>query len=264
MQVGYMPVGLGVLAHPDAIVEVAQSAEELGFHSLWVGDHAVFPESFTSPYPYSSEGQFPEAVLKTDFLEPFVALGFMAAHTTRLRLGTGVCILGERNPLTTAKAAATVDRLSRGRLDFGIGIGWLREEYEALGVPWPRRAQRTEEISRAHQAAVGGGENRFLGRILSPSRHSIPIRSRCRSRIHRSFSAADRWRRCVVPPVWATVGTGWNRRSRRRSRKPPNSAPMPRNLAGTRIRCMCPWRCGRRYAWMPMHSSGSSTAACSR
>jgi alkanesulfonate monooxygenase SsuD/methylene tetrahydromethanopterin reductase-like flavin-dependent oxidoreductase (luciferase family) len=60
MQVGYMPVGLGVLAHPDAIVEVAQSAEELGFHSLWVGDHAVFPESFTSPYPYSSGGNFPK------------------------------------------------------------------------------------------------------------------------------------------------------------------------------------------------------------
>ena len=147
MQVGYMPVGLGVLAHPDAIVEVAQSAEELGFHSLWVGDHAVFPESFTSPYPYSSGGEFPKEVLKTDFLDPFVALGFMAAHTTRLRLGTGVCILGERNPLTTAKAAASVDRLSKGRLDFGIGIGWLREEYEALGVPWPRRAQRTEEYS---------------------------------------------------------------------------------------------------------------------
>jgi probable F420-dependent oxidoreductase len=175
MQVGYMPVGLGVLAHPDAIVAVAQRTEELGFHSLWVGDHAFFPESFTSPYPYSSEGQFPEAVLKTDFLDPFVALGFMAAHTTRLRLGTGVCILGERNPLTTAKAAASVDRLSKGRLDFGIGIGWLREEYEALGVPWPRRAQRTEEYLELIKRLWAEEKTAFSGEFCSfPTLYSYP------------------------------------------------------------------------------------------
>ena len=175
MQVGYMPVGLGVLAHPDAIVAVAQRTEELGFHSLWVGDHAFFPESFTSPYPYSSAGQFPEAVLKTDFLDPFVALGFMAAHTTRLRLGTGVCILGERNPLTTAKAAASVDRLSKGRFDFGIGIGWLREEYEALGVPWPRRAQRTEEYLELIKRLWAEEKTAFSGGFCSfPTLYSYP------------------------------------------------------------------------------------------
>ena len=175
MQIGYMPVGFGVLAQPDAIVEVARSAEELGFHSLWVGDHAVFPESFTSPYPYSSGGQFPQEVLKTDFLDPFVTLAFMAAHTTRLRLGVGVCILGERNPLTTAKAAASVDRLSKGRFDFGVGVGWLKEEYEALGVPWARRGRRTEEYLELIKRVWAEEKTAFSGEFCSfPTLYSYP------------------------------------------------------------------------------------------
>jgi len=175
MQIGYMPVGLGVLAHPDAIVEVARSAEQLGFHSLWVGDHAVFLESFASPYPYGSGGQFPKEVLTTDFLDPFVALGFMAAHTRRLRLGIGVCILGERNPLSTAKAVASIDRLSKGRFDFGIGIGWLREEYEALGVPWRRRAERTEEYLALIKRLWAEEKTAFAGEFCSfPTLYSYP------------------------------------------------------------------------------------------
>ena len=128
---------------PEAIGSAGRIAEERGFHSMWMPEHVVFFRQYASKYPYSPDGKIPgnpEGVL-----EPLTALTYLAAHTDRIRLGTGICLVPQRNPVYTAKQVADVDFLSGGRVDFGIGIGWLREEFEALDVPWERRAARTRD-----------------------------------------------------------------------------------------------------------------------
>lgn len=120
-------------ASPEAIVAVAQAAEELGFDSVWVMDHVVVPE-------------VPEAEQFTPLVyDPFVALSYVAAKTERVRLGTSVIILPYREPLSQAKMLATLDSLCGGRLDVGVGSGWLKPEFDALGVPFSRRGALTDE-----------------------------------------------------------------------------------------------------------------------
>jgi probable F420-dependent oxidoreductase len=175
MKVGLLPVGFGVLADPDGLARAAVRAEDLGLHSLWAGEHVVFLPQYTSRYPYSAEGTLPDEVLKADFLDPFVCLSFVAAHTKRLRIGTGIAIIGERHPLHTAKAVASLDKLSKGRFDFGVGLGWLREEYEAVGVPWPRRVERTEEYLAVMKRVWTEAETAFDGEFCAfPSVYSFP------------------------------------------------------------------------------------------
>ncbi len=128
---------------PETIASAGKIAEERGFHSIWMPEHVVFFRQYASKYPYSADGKIPgnpEGVL-----EPLTALTYLAARTDRIRLGTGICLVPQRNPVYTAKQVADVDFLSGGRVDFGIGIGWLREEFEALDVPWERRAARTRD-----------------------------------------------------------------------------------------------------------------------
>jgi probable F420-dependent oxidoreductase len=104
---------------------------------------------------------------KIDILDPFTALTFAAAHTKTLRLGTGICLLPERNPVVTAKEIASLDKLSGGRFDFGIGIGWLAEEFTAVGVPWERRAERTREYLKAMKLLWTEEEPEFKGEFCS-------------------------------------------------------------------------------------------------
>jgi probable F420-dependent oxidoreductase len=134
----------GPLGEPELAVGLARRCEELGFESLWTVEHVVVPTGYSSPYPYSADGKMPggEQVAITD---PLIWLAYVAASTTRIRLGTGILILPQRNPLVLAKEVATLDRLSGGRVDLGIGVGWLREEFDALGVPFARRGARTDE-----------------------------------------------------------------------------------------------------------------------
>lgn len=131
------------LTSPDYIAEAGGIVEELGFHSLWVPEHVLFFPEYASRYPYSDDGK-----LRGDpksLLDPFSVLTFVAAGTRRIRLGTGICLVPQRNPVYTARQVADLDYLSGGRFDFGVGIGWLREEFDALGVPWENRAGRTLE-----------------------------------------------------------------------------------------------------------------------
>lgn len=134
----------GPLGDPDFAIPLAQLAEELGFESLWTVEHVVVPTGYSSPYPYSPDGKMPggDQVAITD---PLIWLAFVAAATTTIRLATGILILPQRNPLVLAKEVATLDRLSGGRVDLGIGVGWLREEFDALGIPFERRGARTDE-----------------------------------------------------------------------------------------------------------------------
>jgi len=131
------------VASPD-VVATARRAEELGFESLWIPDHIVLPVEYRSPYPYSTSGRMP-APPETPFHDPLLALAFIAGVTSRIRLATGVLVLPLRNPFAVAKATASLDVLSGGRLIFGIGIGWLREEFEAIGTEFEGRARRTRE-----------------------------------------------------------------------------------------------------------------------
>jgi probable F420-dependent oxidoreductase len=135
--------------------DLAVHAEQLGFDSFWLPDHVVMPVDYDSDYPYqapSGEGFLPYPFDDSPFPEPFTALTFIAGATQRILLVPGVLILPERNPVLFAKQVATLDVLSGGRFELGVGIGWLREEYEAVGVPWARRGRRMDEYIEAMRA----------------------------------------------------------------------------------------------------------------
>ncbi|MBI08603.1 MAG: LLM class F420-dependent oxidoreductase [Rhodospirillaceae bacterium] len=119
-------------------------AEERGFHGIWLGEHVVLFDKYDAEYPYAEDGRIPVGG-ENGLLEPITGLAFMAACTERIRLGTGVCLVSQRNPVYTAKEIAAVDYLSNGRVDFGVGVGWLEEEFTALGVPFERRGTRCRE-----------------------------------------------------------------------------------------------------------------------
>lgn len=123
---------------------LAIGAEERGFHGLWLGEHVVLFDDYEAEYPYAEDGRIPVGG-ENGLLEPITALSFIAAHTEKIRLGTGVCLVPQRNPVYTAKEIAAVDYLSNGRVDFGVGVGWLEEEFGALEVPFERRGARCRE-----------------------------------------------------------------------------------------------------------------------
>ena len=144
MRVGLFLPTLSPIATPEFLVAYGEAAEEAGFASVWLGEHVVFVDEYESRYPYADDGRL-GLPADTGMLELFTTLSFLAAATRRIRLGTGVCLVPQRNPVYTAKEVSTADWLSRGRVDFGIGIGWLREEFAALDAPFARRADRTRD-----------------------------------------------------------------------------------------------------------------------
>ena len=125
------------------IAKLAQRAEEYGFESLWVPEHSILPVNTESPWPGSPDGKIPKVY--ADIVDPFIALGRASAVTTKLKLGTGICLVPERNPLLLAKEVATLDMYSQGRFLFGIGAGWLREETEIMGGDFAHRWSQTRE-----------------------------------------------------------------------------------------------------------------------
>ena len=125
------------------IAELAQRAEEYGFESLWVPEHSILPVNTESLWPGSPDGKIPKVY--ADIVDPFIALSRASAVTTKLKLGTGICLVPERNPLLLAKEVATLDMYSQGRFLFGIGAGWLREETEIMGGDFAHRWSQTRE-----------------------------------------------------------------------------------------------------------------------
>jgi probable F420-dependent oxidoreductase len=142
-----------------------QRAEALGYESVWTAEHVIIPKIYASVYPYNPSGKVPFSP-DAAIIDPLVALTFIASATTRLRLGTGVNILPQMNPLYLAKWASSIDHLSKGRLMFGVGIGWLREEFEAIGVPFEHRGKRADEYLRALKAIWSGEEVNFQGEFV--------------------------------------------------------------------------------------------------
>ena len=144
LRFGFSLQGRSTLADREAITTLAGRAEHLGYDSIWVTDRLLIPVQSRSTYPYSESGAF---LLGPDepWLEPLTAIMYLATVTRRIAVGTSVLVIPYRNPVHTAKALATADYLSGGRIILGAGIGWWREEFEALGVPFEDRARRTAE-----------------------------------------------------------------------------------------------------------------------
>jgi probable F420-dependent oxidoreductase len=132
MRYGFYLPTRGPLSEPDAIAKVVQAGEALGYATMVFADHIVFPTTVDSAYPYTVDGGFPG---QGDTLEQLSLMAFVAGLSERARLVTSVMILPHRNPLVTAKALATIDILSKGRVTVGVGVGWMREEFEALNAP---------------------------------------------------------------------------------------------------------------------------------
>lgn len=150
----------------DGLVDLAQHAEAAGFDSVWTIEHVIYPEGYESEYPYSRSGKM-AGDASSPMPDPLIWLAFVAAATTTLRLGTGVLILPQRNPLILAKEVATLDALSGGRVDLGIGVGWLEEEFDALGVPFARRGARTDEYVAVMRSLWDGDHASFAGDFVS-------------------------------------------------------------------------------------------------
>src|SRR5690349_20741688 len=151
MRLGLHALGIGSGATRAVIDAVARAAERCGFATLWAGEHVVMVDQSASRYPYSDDGQI-AVPAAADWIDPLIGLSFVAAATSTIGIATGVLLLPEHNPVLVAKQAATLDTLSGGRFTLGVGVGWSREEFDALGVPFERRAARTAEYVAAMRA----------------------------------------------------------------------------------------------------------------
>src|ERR1700688_2836514 len=140
MKFGLFGINMGPCANPSTAAAAARAAEAAGFESVWTGEHIVLPDPQGAPSPVPADAPF---------IDTAVALAFIAAHTETIRVGTGIIILPQRNPLVLAKELASLDVLSNGRLIFGIGIGYLKPEFEAIGAPFDHKGPRTEEYLKA-------------------------------------------------------------------------------------------------------------------
>ena len=136
---------------PERNIALAQAAEERGFAALWVPEHVLFFEQYASRYPYSEDGKITGLNLNVGIMDPFIALTWLAAHTKKIRLGTAVALVPQREPIYTAKVVADLDYLSGGRVNLGIGVGWLKEEFDALRIPFADRGKRTRECIKVMQ-----------------------------------------------------------------------------------------------------------------
>ncbi len=165
MKFGLMYANAGPFAFPEMLTHLATTAERCGVESIWAVEHVVIPVGYKSTYPYDPSGRIP-APEQVPMPDPLIALAYAAAVTKTLRLATGILILPQRHPLYVAKEVASLDVLSGGRLILGIGIGWLEEEFQALGIPFADRAARTAEMVRAMRALWKPETQPFQGKFF--------------------------------------------------------------------------------------------------
>ncbi|MFB9903393.1 TIGR03619 family F420-dependent LLM class oxidoreductase [Allokutzneria oryzae] len=161
MRIGLLSPSMPPFTAPEAAKTLATLADAHGVDSLWVPEHVVLPESYATPYPYSDDGRMPVPA-DWPYPDPLAWLSFVAGVTTSVRLVTGMLVLPQRNPVVLAKETATIDHLSGGRLELGLGLGWFREEFDAVGVNFADRAKRFEEYVGVLRA-LWSGEETFHG-----------------------------------------------------------------------------------------------------
>jgi probable F420-dependent oxidoreductase len=158
MKIGLFGINFGPCADPATAAKAARAAEAAGFDSVWTGEHIVLPDPQVPPSPVPAD---------TPFLDSAVALAYVAAHTKSIKLGTGIIILPQRNPVVLAKELASLDVLSAGRLIFGIGIGYLKPEFAAIGAPFEHKGPRSEEFLAAMIALWSQDKPAYHGRFVS-------------------------------------------------------------------------------------------------
>ena len=169
LKFGLFSMTTGPCSYPEGAARVARAAETAGFESLWGGEHVVLPDPQAPPSPLGPSDRI---------VDPIVALTFLAAHTSRIRLGTGIIILPQRNPLVLAKELATLDVMSNGRLIFGVGVGYLEPEFRALGAPFEERGRVTDEYLAAIRAIWTEAAPAYRGRFAAFERvqaHPQPV-----------------------------------------------------------------------------------------
>jgi probable F420-dependent oxidoreductase len=219
MKLGAFLPPWGEPATPADFDLLAHGVEDLGYDSLWTGDHVVFPRNVVSPYPYNATGAFPFD-LDQPLFEPVTLLAYLAGRTTTVRLGMSVLVLPMRNPVVTAKMLAGIDNLTRGRLELGVGVGWLREEFEALAADFASRGELAEEwITILRQLWTASSPTGFEGRhyrfaplaLLPRPHHPIPIviGGNSRSALRRAAHFGDGWHGVRLAPEQVHGAVGW-------------------------------------------------------
>jgi len=158
MKFGLFGINTGPCADPDVIRNVSVAAENAGFESLWTAEHVVLPDPQAPPSP---------APPLQPFIHTFTALSFIAAATDKILLGTGITLIAQRNAVVLAKETASVDQLSKGRLLFGIGAGYLTQEFDALGINFEERGARTDEYIDAIRELWTSSEPEFAGQFVN-------------------------------------------------------------------------------------------------
>lgn len=187
----------------DGLVALAQESEARGVESLWLAEHVVLFDEYAPDYPYDETGRFP-ATADSGILEPLSTLAFLAANTSTVRLGTGILLLPQRNPVYTAKEVANIDWLSGGRFDLGIGVGWCQEEFAAVDVSWPKRGQRTDEYIQVMRSLWTEDVSSYSGEFYSLDKARMypkPVQERLPIHVGGESDAAIRRA--------ATLGDGW-------------------------------------------------------
>ena len=184
MKFGLRYCNTGRYVDPAQAVELAQAGEAAGFESLWTIEHTVLPGSYKSAYPYSEDGKIAHGESAIPLPDPLIWMSFVASATSTINLATGILILPQHNPVVLAKQVGTLDHLSNGRIILGIGVGWLKEEFDALGVPFAARGKRADEYVAAMRELWSSSAPTFDGEFVSfeeahclpqPVNKSVPI-----------------------------------------------------------------------------------------
>ena len=204
MKIGLFGINMAQVDAPDTLLPLMKRVEEMGFESVWTGEHVMIPRDYASAYPFNTSGRIgvpPE----THFIDPLIALSHVAAHTTTLRLGTGINLLPQSNPLLFAKQVASLDHLSKGRILLGLGVGWLAEEFTAMGVPFAGRGRRFDDYLRAVKKVWSGVEVEHQSDYLNwsgfksyplphaPSGPPIIIGGHSPAALRRTVATGDGW-----------------------------------------------------------------------
>ncbi len=162
MKFGVAFANVGPFVQPEEAAFLAKSCEEAGIESLWTVEHVAVPTGYHAQYPYSADGRMPGPE-DSPIPDPLLWLAYVAAGTKQIKLATGILILPQRHPIYVAKEIATLDVLSAGRVILGIGIGWMEDEFRALGIPFDERVARTEEACAALRTLWKPGAHAFKG-----------------------------------------------------------------------------------------------------
>jgi probable F420-dependent oxidoreductase len=233
IKLGLFSMNQDACSHPEAAARVARAAEAAGFESLWCGEHVVLPDPQAPPSPMAPRDRI---------LDPVVALTFLAAHTERMRLGTGIIIVPQRNPLVLAKELASLDVLSRGRLIFGIGVGYLEPEFRAIGAPFEQRGTVTDEYVEAMQALWTQERPAYKGRFAAFDKvqaHPQPVQrggppivvgGRTAAAFRRAVTRGHGWYGFGLDVEGAEKALGGLREAAARARRPAALGPLELSL----------------------------------